>query len=287
MSTVIVSENTADLFDGYYDEHKNILVPLSFSIGDKVYLKEEDISLFDFYEKLKSGVRVRTSQVSMGEVKDVFSKLLSEKNDVIYIAFSSGMSGGCGNIQSLAEELKKVYPNNKLTVIDSLSGGGGQGILVYYANKMNDEGKSYEEIVEWLETNKRRVHHTFIVDDLTNIKNSGRISAVTAFIGSVLHIKPVMTIDDNGHVSIVAKSLGRKKAIAEMIKIFEKNYVPDDNDFVLIGHTNELAEAETLANIIKDKTQNVPIKFGYIDKLVSANAGYNALAIYYLGKNRE
>ena len=197
------------------------------------------------------------------------------------------MSGGCGNIQSLAEELKKVYPNNKLTVIDSLSGGGGQGILVYYANKMNDEGKSYEEIVEWLETNKHRVHHTFIVDDLTNIKNSGRISAVTAFIGSVLHIKPVMTIDDNGHVSIVAKSLGRKKAIAEMIKIFEKNYVPEDNDFVLIGHTNELAEAESLANIIKDKTQNVPIKFGYIDKLVSANAGYNALAIYYLGKNRE
>lgn len=287
MSTVIVSENTADLFDGYYDGHKNILVPLSFSIGDKVYLKEEDISLFDFYEKLKSGVRVRTSQVSMGEVKDVFSKLLSEKNDVIYIAFSSGMSGGCGNIQSLAEELKKVYPNNKLTVIDSLSGGGGQGILVYYANKMNDEGKSYKEIVEWLEANKHRVHHTFIVDDLTNIKNSGRISAVTAFIGSVLHIKPVMTIDDNGHVSIVAKSLGRKKAIAEMIKIFEKNYVPEDNDFVLIGHTNELAEAESLANIIKDKTQNVPIKFGHIDKLVSANAGYNALAIYYLGKNRE
>lgn len=287
MSTVIVSENTADLFDGYYDGHKNILVPLSFSIGDKVYLKEEDISLFDFYEKLKSGVRVRTSQVSMGEVKDVFSKLLSEKNDVIYIAFSSGMSGGCGNIQSLAEELKKVYPNNKLTVIDSLSGGGGQGILVYYANKMNDEGKSYEEIVEWLEANKHRVHHTFIVDDLTNIKNSGRISAVTAFIGSVLHIKPVMTIDDNGHVSIVAKSIGRKKAIAEMIKIFEKNYIPEDNDFVLIGHTNELAEAENLANIIKDKTQKVPIKFGYIDKLVSANAGYNALAIYYLGKNRE
>ena len=287
MSTVIVSENTADLFDGYYDEHKNILVPLSFSIGDKVYLKEEDISLFDFYEKLKSGVRVRTSQVSMGEVKDVFSKLLSEKNDVIYIAFSSGMSGGCGNIQALAEELKKVYPNNKLTVIDSLSGGGGQGILVYYANKMNDEGKSYKEIVEWLEANKHRVHHTFIVDDLTNIKNSGRISAVTAFIGSVLHIKPVMTIDDNGHVSIVAKSLGRKKAIAEMIKIFEKNYVPEDNDFVLIGHTNELAEAESLANIIKDKTQNIPIKFGHIDKLVSANAGYNALAIYYLGKNRE
>ena len=287
MSTVIVSENTADLFDGYYDEHKNILVPLSFSIGDKVYLKEEDITLFDFYEKLKSGVRVKTSQVSMGEVRDVFTKLLSENNDVIYIAFSSGMSGGCANIKTLAEELKKTYSKNRLTVIDSLSGGGGQGLLLYYANKMNDEGKSYDEIVEWLETNKHRVHHTFIVDDLTNIKNSGRISAVTAFIGSVLHIKPVMTIDDNGHVAIIAKSLGRKKAIVEMIKIFEKNYIPEDNDFILIGHTNEIAEAENLANIIKNKTMNVPIKFGCIDKLVSANAGYNALAIYYIGKNRE
>ena len=287
MSTVIVSENTADLFDGYYDEHKNILVPLSFSIGDKVYLKEEDITLFDFYEKLKSGVRVKTSQVSMGEVRDIFTKLLSENNDVIYIAFSSGMSGGCANIKTLAEELKKTYSKNKLTVIDSLSGGGGQGLLLYYANKMNDEGKSYDEIVEWLETNKHRVHHTFIVDDLTNIKNSGRISAVTAFIGSVLHIKPVMTIDDNGHVAIIAKSLGRKKAILEMIKIFEKNYIPEDNDFILIGHTNEIAEAENLANIIKNKTMNVPIKFGCIDKLVSANTGYNALAIYYIGKNRE
>lgn len=287
MSTVIVSENTADLFDGYYDEHKNILVPLSFSIGDKVYLKEEDITLFDFYEKLKSGVRVKTSQVSMGEVRDVFTKLLSENNDVIYIAFSSSMSGGCANIKTLAEELKKTYSKNRLTVIDSLSGGGGQGLLLYYANKMNDEGKSYDEIVEWLETNKHRVHHTFIVDDLTNIKNSGRISAVTAFIGSVLHIKPVMTIDDNGHVAIIAKSLGRKKAILEMIKIFEKNYIPEDNDFILIGHTNEIAEAENLANIIKNKTMNVPIKFGCIDKLVSANAGYNALAIYYIGKNRE
>lgn len=287
MSTVIVSENTADLFDGYYDEHKNILVPLSFSIGDKVYLKEEDITLFDFYEKLKSGVRVKTSQVSMGEVRDVFTKLLSENNDVIYIAFSSGMSGGCANIKTLAGELKKTYSKNRLTVIDSLSGGGGQGLLLYYANKMNDEGKSYDEIVEWLETNKHRVHHTFIVDDLTNIKNSGRISAVTAFIGSVLHIKPVMTIDNNGHVAIIAKSLGRKKAILEMIKIFEKNYIPEDNDFILIGHTNEIAEAENLANIIKNKTMNVPIKFGCIDKLVSANAGYNALAIYYIGKNRE
>ena len=285
MSTVIVSENTADLFDGYYDEH--ILVPLSFSIGDKVYLKEEDITLFDFYEKLKSGVRVKTSQVSMGEVRDVFTKLLSENNDVIYIAFSSGMSGGCANIKTLAGELKKTYSKNRLTVIDSLSGGGGQGLLLYYANKMNDEGKSYDEIVEWLETNKHRVHHTFIVDDLTNIKNSGRISAVTAFIGSVLHIKPVMTIDNNGHVAIIAKSLGRKKAILEMIKIFEKNYIPEDNDFILIGHTNEIAEAENLANIIKNKTMNVPIKFGCIDKLVSANAGYNALAIYYIGKNRE
>ena len=132
MSTVIVSENTADLFDGYYDEHKNILVPLSFSIGDKVYLKEEDITLFDFYEKLKSGVRVKTSQVSMGEVRDVFTKLLSENNDVIYIAFSSGMSGGCANIKTLAGELKKTYSKNRLTVIDSLSGGGGQGLLLYY-----------------------------------------------------------------------------------------------------------------------------------------------------------
>lgn len=281
----IITENTADLYEDYYLKEKNKIIPLTFSIGEKTYRKEEDISLKDFYEKLKNGERVYTSQANLGDVKQSIIESLDKGNDVIYIAFSSGMSGGCVNITKMAEDISKEYPSQKLTVIDSLSGGGGQGLLVFYANKMYDEGKSYDEIVSWLNLNKNRVHHLFILDDLTNIKNSGRISAIQAFIGSLLKIKPILTIDAKGKVSIISKSNGKKKAILDMVKIFKETCIIEDNDFILVGHTNQQEEANKLIEQV-EANSNCKVKSGSINKLVSANAGYGALALYYIGKPR-
>ena len=281
----IITENTADLYEGCYLKETNTIVPLTFLMGDKEYKKDEDISLEEFYEKLKSGERVYTSQANLSDVKDAILKSLDKGNDVIYIAFSSGMSGGCTNITKLAEDLRGAYPNQKLTVVDSLSGGGGQGLLVYYANKMKTDGKQYDEIVDWLDANRHNVHHLFILDDLTNIKNSGRISAIKAFIGALLNIKPILTIDANGKVAIVSKSIGKKKAILEMVKIFKETCIPENNDFILVGHTNQPEEANKLVEQLKVST-GCPIENGCINKLVSANAGYGALALYYIGKAR-
>jgi len=282
----IITENTADLYDDCYLKNTNTIVPLSFAIGGTTYRKEEDISLDDFYEKLKNGERVFTSQANLADVKQVLIESLEKGNDVIYIAFSSGMSGGCNNIMMMAEDISKDFPNQKLTIIDSISGGGGQGLLVYYANKLKEEGKSYDEIVSWLNEKKHNIHHLFILDDLTNIKNSGRISAIKAFIGALLKIKPILTIDDNGKVAILSKSIGKKKAMLEMVNLFKDTYTPEENDFILIGHTDQQEEANKLVEILKPLTSK-PIESGCINKLVSANAGYGALALYYIGKRRN
>lgn len=280
----IITENTADLYDGCYLKNTNTIVPLSFAIGGTTY-SEEDISIDDFYEKLKNGERVFTSQANLTDVKKVLVDSLEKSNDVIYIAFSSGMSGGCNNIMTMAEDISKDFPNQKLTIVDSISGGGGQGLLVYYANKLKEEGKSYDEIVSLLNEKKHNIHHLFILDDLTNIKNSGRISAIKTFIGALLKIKPILTIDDNGKVAILSKSIGKKKAMLEMVNLFKDTYVPEENDFILIGHTNQQEEANKLIEILKPLT-STPIESGSINKLVSANAGYGALALYYIGKKR-
>ncbi len=280
----IITENTADLYDGCYLKNTNTIVPLSFAIGGTTY-REEDISIDDFYEKLKNGERVFTSQANLTDVKKVLVDSLEKSNDVIYIAFSSGMSGGCNNIMTMAEDISKDFPNQKLTIVDSISGGGGQGLLVYYANKLKEEGKSYDEIVSLLNEKKHNIHHLFILDDLTNIKNSGRISAIKTFIGALLKIKPILTIDDNGKVAILSKSIGKKKAMLEMVNLFKDTYVPEENDFILIGHTNQQEEANKLIEILKPLT-STPIESGSINKLVSANAGYGALALYYIGKKR-
>lgn len=282
----IITENTADLYDSCYLKNTNTIVPLSFAIGGTTYRKEEDISLDDFYEKLKNGERIFTSQANLADVKQVLIESLENGNDVIYIAFSSGMSGGCNNIMMMAEDISKDFPNQKLTIIDSISGGGGQGLLVYYANKLKEEGKSYDEIVSWLNEKKHNIHHLFILDDLTNIKNSGRISAIKAFIGALLKIKPILTIDDNGKVAILSKSIGKKKAMLEMVNLFKDTYTPEENDFILIGHTDQQEEANKLVEILKPLTSK-PIESGCINKLVSANAGYGALALYYIGKRRN
>ncbi len=282
----ILTDNTADLFEGYYDENPTHRLPLSFIMENRFYEHDEDFPLDLFYQKLKEGHLVKTSQVNPHEAEVAFDEVLFSGKDLLYISFSSGMSGSYSNIAYIAKGLQIKYPDRKIFVIDSLSGGGGEGLLVYYAKKMQQEGKSIEEVAEWLEENKHNVHHLFIVNDLANLKNSGRISTIAALLGMIVSIKPVLDINVNGGVGVVAKALGRKKAIQEMCKAFEKRFIEEGNDFILIGHTNRMDEAEPFGQAIQALCPNVPVKYGNINRLVAGNAGYNALAVFFLGKKR-
>ena len=282
----IITDNTADLYEGYYEQNPTHKLPLSFIMEDRCYERDDEYPLELFYEKLKEGKLVKTSQVNPHDAEVAFEEVLMQGKDLLYISFSSGMSGSFFNISYIAKGLQIKYPQRKIYVIDSLSGAGGEGLLVYYAKKMQAEGKSIEEIAEWLEQNKGNVHHFFIVNDLANLKNSGRISTLAALLGMIVSIKPVLELTPQGKVGVVAKALGRKKAISEMGKCFEKKFKPECNDFILIGHTNCLEEAQEFGNSLAQFTHGVPIKYGNINRLVAGNAGYRSLAVFFVGEPR-
>lgn len=283
----IVTDNTADLFEGYYEENPTKRLPFSFTLEDHFYEHDDEYPIELFYEKLKAGKLCKTSQINPHDAQVVFEQVLSEGKDLLYIGFSSGMSGSYGNISYIAKGLRIKYPDRKIIVIDSLSGAGGEGLLVYYARKMQQEGKSMEEIAKWVEDNKLNAHHCFIVSDLVNLRNSGRISTLAALFGQIVHINPVLELTQEGKIGIVTKSIGRKKSIAEMLKFFNENYIIDSNDFILVGHTNCPEEAHAFGDKLSELSGGVPVKYGFINRLVSGCAGYNALAVFFMGKPRK
>ena len=283
----IVTDNTADLYEGYYEQNPARRLPFSFTLEDRFYERDDEYPIELFYEKLKAGKLVRTSQINPHDAEVEFEKVLQEGKDVLYIGFSSGMSGSFDNISYIAKGLRIKYPARKIIVEDTLSGAGGEGLLFYYARKMQQEGKSMEEIAEWVENNKLNTHHCFIVSDLINLRNSGRISTLAALFGMIVHINPVLELTREGKIGIVTKSIGRKKSIAEMVKFFKQNYIPSDNDFILVGHTNCPEEAHAFGAQIEQISGGVPVKYGYINRLVSGCAGYNALSVFFMGQPRK
>ncbi len=289
---IITTDNAADLYFGYYEEHPTTRLPMPFSINGKNYEFEEDCPpMMDYYDMLKSGLLVNTAQVNRVTATEMFKKALDENpgKDMLFISFSSGMSGSYDSMSAVINDLRLEYPDRRLEIVDTLSGGGGEGLMVYYAQKMQKEGASMDEIISWIEANKRNAHHIFIVDDLKNLKHSGRISTIAALLGMVLQLKPILEINNDGKVAMLGKALGRKKAMNEMIRFFGEYY--DEavaNDFILIGHTGGQADADTLARKLKEAYPNLPpVKFGYINRLVSGNAGYNALVVYFMGNQRK
>lgn len=283
----IVTDNTADLYEGYYEQNPARRLPFSFTLEDRFYERDDEYPIELFYEKLKAGKLVRTSQINPHDAEVEFEKVLQEGKDVLYIGFSSGMSGSFDNISYIAKGLRIKYPERKIIVVDTLSGAGGEGLLFYYARKMQQEGKSMEEIAEWVENNKLNTHHCFIVSDLINLRNSGRISTLAALFGMIVHINPVLELTREGKIGIVTKSIGRKKSIAEMVKFFKQNYISSDNDFILVGHTNCPEEAHAFGAQIEQISGGVPVKYGYINRLVSGCAGYNALSVFFMGQPRK
>ncbi len=283
---VIITDTTADLYDGYYEKSSIIRLPLSFTMNGKHYAHDDEYPLQDFYDELSRGTLVKTSQVNRFEAEEAFVKVLDEGKDLLYISFSSGMSGTYDNLASVVNELKGRYPERKIAIVDTLGGAGGEGLLVYYAEKMKQAGKSMEEIVQWIEENRLNVHHIFIVNDLANLKHSGRISTLQALLGMIVSIKPVLTITTEGKVGVLAKALGRKKATAEMIRCFLKYFIAEKNDFILVEHTGRPDEAQYLEQQLLPVAQGVPVKSGSLNRLVAGNAGYNSLAVFFLGKPR-
>lgn len=216
----------------------------------------------------------------------MFRAVLSQGQDLLHIAFSSGLSSSCGTAFLAAEQLKEEFPDRTLIVIDSLCASLGHGLLVHQAVKRRARGLSLQETAQQIEDIKGNIVHNFTVDDLHHLHRGGRVSKATAVVGSLINIKPVLHVDDEGHLVAVGKARGRKASIQALVNRMEQQIVGFDNEEVFISHGDCREDAEYLADIVRDKFHITDIRIGYIGPTIGTHSGPGTLALFFQGSPR-
>ena len=217
---IIMTDNMADLPENYIREHELEILSLSYILDGKTYDRNHPLEEAEFYSRMRNGSMPTTSQVNPEQAKEAFTACLNQGKDVLYIAFSSGLSGTYNSARIAAKELKEEgkFPDRKLVVLDSLSASLGEGLLVHKAVKLKEAGKSLEEVAAWVEKHKLEVCHNFTVDDLFHLHRGGRVSKATAILGTMINIKPILHVDNEGHLIAIGKVRGRKKSLTSLVE---------------------------------------------------------------------
>ncbi|OUQ26590.1 fatty acid-binding protein DegV [Lachnoclostridium sp. An131] len=287
---VIMTDTTADLPESYIQEHQLAILSLSYTIEGNTYDRENPLDVREFYAKMRAGSMPTTSQVNPEQAKEAFKACLDQGNDVLYIAFSSGLSGTCGSGMVAAEEIRESgeYPDRKLIVIDSLSASLGEGLLVHKAVQLKEAGKSMEEVADWVEKNKLHLCHNFTVDDLFHLHRGGRVSKATAVLGTMINIKPVLHVDDEGHLIAIGKVRGRKKSLAALVDRMAdqiKGY-EDQNSEVFISHGDCQEDAEYVQKLVQERFGVDKFIINHVGPTIGAHSGPGTVALFFMGNPR-
>ncbi len=286
---VILTDSSADLGADMVQQLDVQVLPLSFSMGQQIYHNYPDNREIDphaFYQLLRQGEVATTSAVNVAQYTDALEPLLQAGKDVLVLAFSSGLSTTYNSSRIAVEELSEKYPERKLYAVDTLCASLGQGLLVYLAAKLRSEGRSIEEVRDWAEENKLHMCHQFTVDDLHFLKRGGRISATTAVVGSMLQIKPVLHVDNEGHLINIAKARGRQASLKALVDKMEKTAIDPANQVVFISHGDCLEDAHTVEKMVKERFGVKEVYINYVGPVIGAHSGPGTLALFYVGSER-
>ena len=288
MSTIIVTDSCCDLPYQYIIDNKIEMVPLTITINNSE--KKDDLAkpgeYEAFYEQILAGQMPKTSQVNVYEFKEVFLKHLKEGKSVLYIGFSSALSGCVNSARMAVDEIKEELPDAKIAVVDSKCASMGEGLLIYYAVEEFKKGKSMEEVVSFLEDNKLRVNHWFTVDDLNHLFRGGRVSKTAATFGTLLQVKPIIYIDNEGRLIPVEKAKGRKKSLKILIEKIKENIIDEEEQIVFISHSCALKEAEEIKKVILEECHVKEVWLNYIGATIGSHVGPGTVAIFFMGKER-
>lgn len=284
---VIVTDSSADLPASLVQELGVEVLPLSFTVQGKTYHNYPDDREMDpkvFYKMLRDGEMATTSAVNVAEYTAMLEPLLQAGKDVLVLAFSSGLSTTYQSSVIAVNELAEQYPDRKICTVDTLCASMGQGLMVWLAAQEQKKGKSLEEVRDWVEENKLRLCHWFTVDDLHFLKRGGRISAATAVVGTMLSIKPVLHVDDEGHLISMGKARGRGASLTALVDHMEQTVT--DVDTVFISHGDCLADAEKVAADVKKRFGTRDVVINTIGPVIGAHAGPGTVALFFLGTKR-
>lgn len=281
----IVTDSGCDMSQAYFTAHGIEKIPLYFTLEGKTYSGDE-MTADAFYERLKKGSMPVTHQATPEQIKEKLTPILEGGQDVFALAFSSGLSGTANSYVCAAKELQEKYSDRKIVVVDSLCASMGQGLLLDYLIKYADKGHTLEQTQAYIEELKGQISHAFTVDNLYHLKRGGRVSGVTAFIGTILKIKPVMHVDDNGKLVVLGKCMGRRKALQEMVDKVVKTQKMEKGDPIFISHGGALLDAEGVRKELENKFPENPVTIGEIGPVIGSHSGAGTLAIFFKAKQR-
>lgn len=293
MSFELVTDSCCNLAEETIDRYGLHVLPLTFMADgeDTVYqsyLKGEKTDLSQFYKMMRDGKVFRTSLPNLSNTETLFRSLLDAGRDILYLGFSSGLSGTYEATELLAKQLRGEYPDRKIYTVDTLAASGGQGLLVWHACQHAEAGEGIDAVRDWVEGNKLRLAHWFTVDDLMFLWRGGRVSKTSAWAGTLLNIKPVLHVDDEGHLIPVEKVRGRKKSLTALLNHMEKTGTqPLADQMVFITHGDCLEEAQWLEQQIRERFGVRNIVVNCIDPVIGAHSGPGTMALFFLASNRN
>ena len=285
---VISTETTCDMPVSYYQENGINLMGLTYTIGGRDYdsAGPDSLSSEAFYQMIRDGAMPKTSQVSIEKAAQSFEKLVREGKDVFHLAFSSGLSGTFQSLSIAAKEVMEHNPGSKI-VVDSLAASMGQGLMLNYAVTLKKEGKTLDEVAETITRDRLKFCHNFTVNDLFHLHRGGRVSKMTAVVGSALGIKPLLHVDDEGHLINVGKTRGRKQALNWLVDKMAEKIGDNRNDWVYISHSACREDAEYVAGLVRERFGIQNVLIGDIGQVIGSHTGIGTVALFFVGDTRE
>ncbi len=285
----IITDSTSDLTAQLVEELELHVIPMHFTVDGKDYLNTPDekyLSAHDFYEMLRAGKTSTTAQINGEVFKDEVRPYLQQGLDILYLGFSSGLSSTFSSVRLAAEDLKDEFPDRKIVLVDTLAASMGEGLIVWHAATRRKQGMNIDEVAAWVEENKLHLAHWFTVDDLNHLKRGGRVSGAAAFVGTMLNIKPVLHVDDEGHLIPVDKVRGRRKSLEELVAHMEKTAIEPAKQTVFISHGDAPEDAKYVEKLVRERMGVQTVYLNSIGPVIGSHSGPGTVALFFLAKKR-
>ena len=286
---IIITDSTTDLPDSFRTQNNLKVVPLGFMIDGKNYhnyLDNHELSSENFYQMIKEGKQAKTFQVNPEEFYDVFKEVVQQGYGILGIFFSSGLSGTFNSARIARDRILDEYKDAEIHIIDSLCASLGEGLLVHYAVKAKEEGKSLLENKQYVEGLKMSVAHWFTVMDMDTLKRGGRISSSAAFFAKTLNINPILHVSDEGKLVAKSKKIGRKNALNALVEQMLQSIDLEKNDTIYLSHANCEDDAMRVVGMIRKHIPDLPVLVNQIGPVIGGHCGIGTVALFYIAKNR-